>query len=121
LLIGILLENNSYLNSQISHRRKRKQNARTNELIEKGANINLCDEPSPIYIASQEGIKIEIIKILIENGANINLCDRDGYSPIYNASQNGNIEIIKILIENGANINLCDDNGNSPLYNGNII
>jgi len=83
--------------------------------------INLCDEPSPIYIASQEGIKIEIIKILIENGANINLCDRDGYSPIYFASHNGNIEIIKILIENGANINLCDDNGYFPLYNGNIL
>jgi len=52
---------------------------------------------------------IEIVKKALASGANINAQDEHGYTPIINASCNGNITVVKFLIEAGADLTITSN------------
>ena len=53
---------------------------------------------------------------LIEKGANIDPKNDDEYTPLHNASGNGNLSLIQILIEEGENIEAEDEKQRRPLH-----
>jgi len=79
-------------------------------LIQKGADINLCDHfgQSLLHITQNK----DIADMLIAAGADVNAKDFDyQMTPIFNKD----IEIAKLLVEAGADVNARGKNGNTPL------
>lgn len=72
-------------------------------LIQKGADINACDDngKSSLYMTCKYG-HANIVELLLSKGANVNICDEDGVSPLYIACQQGDNDIVKLLIRYGA-------------------
>jgi len=56
------------------------------------------------------------VKFLIEKGVDINKANKDGFTPLYIASQEGHLDLVKLLIEKGAEINKIGKVGETPLY-----
>ena len=82
------------------------------ELIKKGADVNLKQEPfkqTPIIIAPLRGI--DFVILLLNSGANINARDQDNNTALINASLYGEAEIVKLLIKNGADIHVMNNDG----------
>lgn len=74
-------------------------------LLEAGANINTKDTQGKTCLTHACSRKNkDAVKFLIENGADVNIKD-DLYSPLMEASIEGNLEIVKLLIEAGADVN----------------
>jgi ankyrin repeat protein len=71
-------------------------------LIRRSADINGDMFDAPIQFASTR----EMISFLLSKGADINEQGVDGYTPLHNASLNGEVELASILIEKGADINI---------------
>jgi ankyrin repeat protein len=86
------------------------------ELIQKGADVNIKQEPfkqTPIIIAPLRGI--DFVKLLINSGANINAKDQDNNTALLNASLYGETAIVKLLVEKGADIYVVNNDGLSVL------
>jgi len=78
-----------------------------NQLLEKGANVNIRDTDgiSALMHASDEGLT-DIVRNLLNKGANTNLQNNKGKTALMYASEQGYAYIIKLLLEKGANIDL---------------
>jgi ankyrin repeat protein len=50
---------------------------------------------------------------LLSSGGEINLCEKNGQSPLFIASLNGQCDVVKCLLSSGGEINLCEKNGQS--------
>ncbi len=90
----------------------------TENLINKGANVNIKDYNSgdtPLHIAVRKGA-IEIVKILLKKGANINAKDNEGYAPIHSAVLWKNKDMILLLIKYKCNINARGEFNYTPLH-----
>jgi len=57
----------------------------------------------------------DVARYLLLKGANVHLADERGYSPIYNASKNGDVRMVSLLIDHKCNVNQASEDGNSPL------
>jgi len=66
-------------------------------------------EMTGLHLAAYFGVKA-IVQLLLEKGADVNAAHGDGWTPLYEASQNGHIEIFKLLAarRKGANIAAAD-------------
>ena len=83
-------------------------------LVEKGANINLQMNVSPLIFAIMFN-KVDSVKCLVENGADIEI-QIDGMSPLIYAVTLNNFEIVKILVEKGVDINLQNRTGKNAYF-----
>lgn len=57
----------------------------------------------------------DIAKLLIEAGFNVNSSDKSGFTPLFEASTNGDIEMVRLLINKSAEINAKADSGDTAL------
>ena len=89
-----------------------------NQLIEKGAPIDVIDENrnTALYIAVGQGHK-EAAELLILKGANVNAVCWRGYTPLHwaVAALGGEKELTELLIAKGANVDAVDRKGKTPL------
>lgn len=76
------------------------------QLINKGADINACDNngKSPLYLACEYG-HVNVVELLLGNEAAVNLCDNDGASSLFIASEQGHDVIVNLLLNHGADVN----------------
>jgi len=51
------------------------------------------------------------------NNEDVNTTDEGGYTPLINASFNGDLEIVKYLVDNGADVNIRNAQGETALMN----
>nr|XP_022308755.1 uncharacterized protein LOC111114647 isoform X2 [Crassostrea virginica] len=86
-------------------------------LLNRGADINLCNEKgiSSLFTACRNGHE-STAQLLLFNGAKVNLCDKNVVSPLWIACYNGHERTAKLLLVNGADINLCNNGGRTPLW-----
>lgn len=59
---------------------------------------------------------LKLIELLLKNGANPNEKDDTGYTPLMNASINGDKDIVELLLKYGANVNILYDDKHTALY-----
>lgn len=85
-------------------------------IIEKGADVNLCDETgnNPLMHAINKR-NLQIVNLLIENGAAVNYNDCGGCTPLMTAVKQQNFSIVKNLVERGADVNKSDFSGQKAL------
>ncbi|MGD9591593.1 MAG: ankyrin repeat domain-containing protein [Candidatus Berkiella sp.] len=81
------------------------------ELIEKGANVNLSTNEKPLNIAVKAG-SFAVAELLLKNHAELDMVSY--MNPMAFAAMNNNIAVIKFLLEHGVNIRAKNDN-KSPL------
>ena len=58
----------------------------------------------------------DVIQLLLERGAKPNMPDKDGWTPLYWATQHANREVMQVLIERGADPDLGNSSGWTPLH-----
>ncbi|XP_078328666.1 uncharacterized protein LOC111112983 [Crassostrea virginica] len=106
-------ENEWELDSRESIQRNRVVEA----LLQKGANVNLCNSNGicPLYKACQNGHE-STAQLLLNNGADVNLCNNYGICPLLIACRNGHKSTAQLLLRNGADANSCRKDGISPLW-----
>ena len=106
-------ENEWGLDSRESIQRNRVVEA----LLQKGANVNLCNSNGicPLYKACQNGHE-STAQLLLNNGADVNLCNNYGICPLLIACRNGHKSTAQLLLRNGADANSCRKDGISPLW-----
>ncbi|KAJ8353142.1 hypothetical protein SKAU_G00207090 [Synaphobranchus kaupii] len=77
------------------------------ELIKRGANINLDDVDcwTALISAAREG-HVDVVKELLANNANLEHRDMGGWSALMWAAYKGCIEVARLLLEKGANPNI---------------
>ncbi|KAJ8398213.1 hypothetical protein AAFF_G00430570 [Aldrovandia affinis] len=77
------------------------------ELIRRGANINLDDVDcwTALISAAKEG-HVEVVKELLANNANLEHRDMGGWSALMWAAYKGCMEVARLLLEKGANPNI---------------
>ena len=63
----------------------------------------------------EEGVRVEVLKVLHELGANMNTPDNEGKTPVWAAAEGGCVEVVKALGELGADIVSTDEDGKTPL------
>lgn len=80
--------------------------ATVRQLINKGADINSCDDngKSPLYLACEYG-HVNVVELLLGDEADVSLCDNDGASPLFIASQQGHDVLVNLLLNHGADVN----------------
>jgi ankyrin repeat protein len=80
-------------------------------LLERGADVNAqagarC--PTPLHIVSQSrGAKAkveEIVRLLLDRGADVDARCKDGFTPLYFASQNERVGVVRLLLDRGAEV-----------------
>jgi len=73
--------------------------------------------PTALYIAVNDQVGIETVRLLIEKGADVNKKNlgREGTTPLHIAAYNEDLEICKILIENNADITILNHNHQSAV------
>ncbi|XP_075873339.1 kinase D-interacting substrate of 220 kDa B isoform X2 [Nelusetta ayraudi] len=78
----------------------------TQELIRRGANVNLDDVDcwSALISAAKEG-HMDVVKELLENSAYIEHRDMGGWTALMWAAYKGRLEVTQLLLESGANPN----------------
>ncbi|KAM3594113.1 uncharacterized protein V6R79_002457 [Siganus canaliculatus] len=79
----------------------------TQELIRRGANVNLDDVDcwTALISAAKEG-HIEVVRELLENNANLEHRDMGGWTAVMWAAYKGRTEVAQLLLEKGANPNI---------------
>ncbi|XP_066530233.1 kinase D-interacting substrate of 220 kDa B isoform X1 [Hoplias malabaricus] len=77
------------------------------ELIRRGANINLDDVDcwTALISAAKEG-HVEVVKELLDNNANVEHRDMGGWTAIMWAAYKGRVEVARLLLEKRANPNI---------------
>lgn len=85
-------------------------------LIEKGAEVNLCDNNniSPLHWAVEYD-NVEIIEYLLKNGAKTEIYDNLGETPLHWAAWTGHYKSAKILLEYGADKTVQNRGGVLPM------
>ncbi|XP_069470074.1 ankyrin repeat and SOCS box protein 18 [Ambystoma mexicanum] len=62
-----------------------------------------------------QGIYLQVCRLLLAHGANANTTDEEKKSPLHKACKNASHSLVELLLENGADVNAIDYNGASPL------
>ncbi|KAH6762808.1 hypothetical protein C2S52_020241 [Perilla frutescens var. hirtella] len=85
-------------------------------LLEKGANINFCDQHglTALHVAAIKGNK-DVVMMLVEFGASVEWQDAEGHTPLHLAVEGGSIETVEVLICRGSNVNARTKKGTTPL------
>eukprot|EP00798_Chlamydomonas_sp_ICE-L_P000711 gene711-biopygen458 len=95
------------------------QEGRVNEvvsLLERGANVNCCnDYGTPLHYAALYG-HLECIKALLDSGAEVNKTNFFGFTPLHDAAGKGGVECIRALLNSGAGVDTPDNYGNTPMH-----
>ncbi|XP_057784653.1 protein VAPYRIN-like [Salvia miltiorrhiza] len=86
-------------------------------LLEKGANMNFCDQYglTALHVAAIKGNK-DAVMMLVEFGASVEWQDAEGHTPLHLAVEGGSFETVEVLICRGANVNATTTKGATPLY-----
>lgn len=88
---------------------------RVDQLLSKGAELNLRGEfCPPLHSATAKSNK-ELVAFFMSRGADVNLEDSEGATPLHLAAMYKEKEIAEILIAQGADLNRRDKNGYTPL------
>jgi ankyrin repeat protein len=84
-------------------------------LVEKGANVDISCDDSPLLADVMPCNNLELVQILVEKGAKINILDDLGSPPLAYGISLCNDEIVKYLLEKDADKNLKDEDGFLPV------
>jgi hypothetical protein len=81
-----------------------------------GENISRPDDygASPLHIAIQEGVSLEMVRTILNLGGGTSALDFDGRSPLRVAVDTGQWDIAKFLSDSGADVFLRARDGKSP-------
>ncbi|CEP01704.1 unnamed protein product (mitochondrion) [Plasmodiophora brassicae] len=78
------------------------------ELVRRGANVNVKQGVTPLVIAAIDG-HLDIVQYLVvEARAQVDFADVAGYTPLMAASQGGHLDIVEFLLASGAQVDLGD-------------
>jgi ankyrin repeat protein len=93
-----------------------------NNLIEKGANINIQDdkENTPLHWAVINNNKPTVKLLLNNKDINLDIQDKDGYTPLHFAAENNDKKIVELLLSYGAAPYIKNDNSKEPIDLTNI-
>jgi regulator of sigma E protease len=83
-------------------------------LIDAGADVNACENHSPLMVAAAAG-DVEAVRLLLEHKANVNAPDSDGKTALHIAAVMGRAEVAGELLKAGAALNARDQLGRTPL------
>jgi ankyrin repeat protein len=90
------------------------------KLLESGLSPNICKKTgeSVLFVAAENNVDVEIIKLLCSFGGNPNLKrESDGITPLFVAVQNNaSPDLVDILIQNGGDVNTLNNNESSILH-----
>ena len=84
--------------------------------------VNRIGSSYPIFFALDtfgfnNGVNIEVIKLLIDEGANLNVrTTKDKKTPLHIASLKWSKEVVELLLDNDADVNVKDFVGRTPLH-----
>ena len=86
-------------------------------LIEKGADVNACDEDgrTTLHLASENAHE-QVVRLLIGKGTDVNACSKYEGTALHLASRKGHEQVVRLLIENGADVNNRDAHGTTALH-----
>jgi ankyrin repeat protein len=73
-----------------------------------GAAVATPDVPNP---SDDEGVVLELVRLLIERGADVNGRRRDGLTALHGAAYRGHCEVIRFLLDHGADCELKGEAG----------
>jgi len=59
---------------------------------------------------------VDGVKEWLRRGANVNAVTEYGWTPLYEAAENGHKAVAELLIAKGANVNAARENGSTPLH-----
>lgn len=90
---------------------------RVNELLAKGANVNVRDENgyTPLHEAARAGLT-DMARMLIAKGARVRDNVASGLTPLHLAAEHGFTDTVRLLLENGEDVNVKTPGGLTPLY-----
>lgn len=72
---------------------------------------------TPIYIAAEKNVSVELLDVIIRNKGDPNLPRRDGVTPVYiGAQQNATPALIRRLLEAGGDPNRVCEKGATPVF-----
>jgi ankyrin repeat protein len=86
-----------------------KDQAKIEQAISNGADINKIDNQTSALYAAIEKQDLEMVKYLIEKGADVNI-DNKFSTPLEESVNKGNFDIFKYLLEKGAKTDACHKN-----------
>ncbi len=91
-------------------------------LLDSGADVDSRGWATPLTAALRAenlmfpGPYQNVARLLLERGANVNMRDeKDGYPPIYWATQRGDQSMVKLLLEYKVDLNTSGEDGSMPL------
>ncbi|OKL57209.1 hypothetical protein UA08_07363 [Talaromyces atroroseus] len=86
-------------------------------LIDRGADINKCDEygRSVLHVATENGYA-SIVRLLADHKIDVNAQDIQGRTALFHAVQSGNEEIVELLLSASIDLNCRDLHGNTALH-----
>ena len=88
------------------------------ELIDKGANVNACDNRgTPVLVHAASVGNKEMCRILLACRANVNAQCTSGYTALMEAAMHNHQDICLILLEYGAQLDMQSSNGHTALLN----
>jgi ankyrin repeat protein len=91
--------------------------AKTRLLLARGAAVDArqVEGRTPLYVATQTGDGLAVVRLLLEKGANPNLASANGTTPLMNAAVRGEIAIVAALLDAKADVNTKSGAGDTAL------
>ncbi|CEP01705.1 Ankyrin repeat domain-containing protein [Plasmodiophora brassicae] len=78
------------------------------ELVRRGAKVDIKIVENPLVIAAVEG-HLDIVQYLVvEARAQVDFCNADGFTPLTAASRGGHLDVVEFLLASGAQVDLGD-------------
>lgn len=71
---------------------------------------------TPLHLACQKELSLDLIKALVANGAPLNTMDSEGHTPLSWAVANKNVSLARCLIQLGASADHASKYSKSPLH-----